>query len=81
MFKTCAKIVPRGWEHGGSTIHSHAQALWKAGASQKLSTILSPAQSALCTQIVHTQKPTTTPVKPHFSALSTPPITTTTIYI
>lgn len=79
--KSCVQHVRGQWVPRGTIVHSRARALWTSCARKKSSTKLSPAFTGLHTQIIHRPLGKTTEVKPDFSALSTPPTTTTTTYI
>lgn len=81
MCKSWAKVVRSQRKASGLGIHTTHPQLWTNESNGHLSPTISTSQTTLCTQIVHKQVDKTTEVNRHFSAKSTAPITTTTIYI
>lgn len=80
MCKSWAQIVRAQRIVGGYGIHRAESVLWMNKTTADLSPTMSTAVPTLCTQIVHRPVDKTTSVTRHFSATSTAPITTTTIF-
>jgi hypothetical protein len=79
--KTCAKHVSGRWVDGGVPVHSSHRVVVESVQPKNISPMSPSPFTRFCTQIVHSQHKQNNGSNSHFSAVSTGPTTTTTIYI